>query len=788
MSSKREVSDLQFSNISLWYIPAIVLVLRIWTSISGQLVVSYFITPLAYIIVASSLIPVIRARTTNYRSVIFLASGIFVFGCSEAVWVILDRVFHLDPVLILPLSYLYVVPNLCFAFAFIIYSLINLHLWHPIQFAVDLIAVSIINIKFIFILFFDASFFGHIELDPLNFSMYLNIALDTIVITMLVTIYISSRSTKVDFCSKLIAIAMVMYSTADFLYVHQVLNNTYAPNGLIDLIYIGALLLLATGVKISYLRFKPEQIVKSELKLINEGPIWAAWWILIMPTLSIVLHGIHLQDLLEYALIIIAYLIASLYIQNNIVNERLLSERTVNNEKLLARIDERTKALQSINEELTFITQHDALTGLYNRNHFLDLVDKSIALNGPNHPMFLILVDIDRFKMINDLYGQDLGDVVLKRTAERLNGFCNGLSYSARLGSDEFAILCYGNMDLNQIQPKLNQLFTLFEEPIDIFPFQILVNIRIGLACYPENARDTLGLLKCVKTAVEQAKSKKLKTYSIYDKKVHEQVRRRHEVELALLKADMDVEFTLFYQSQYDATGQILFGMEALIRWDSPILGRVNPAEFISVAEDTGLILNLGIWVMATAMRQIVEWNTKNDSNLRMGINISPLQLENSNFMESVMALIHETGVKTDWLNFEITESSAMAALDVFGTVLTALSELGIAVSIDDFGTGYSSYSYLRRFSIDYLKIDKQLVDMITTISDDAQIVHAIIAMAKVLKIKTVAEGVETIDQVLLLNQMGCDKIQGYYFGKPIPAVEFEIQHIGAKSSILARK
>jgi EAL domain-containing protein (putative c-di-GMP-specific phosphodiesterase class I) len=217
-----------------------------------------------------------------------------------------------------------------------------------------------------------------------------------------------------------------------------------------------------------------------------------------------------------------------------------------------------------------------------------------------------------------------------------------------------------------------------------------------------------------------------------------------------------------------------MFGAEALLRWDSPALGKVGPDEFIFVAEETGLIFGLGDWVMKKSMQQITKWNTKFGDELIVSINISPIQIEDSKFIERVLELIAETGVSPKWINFEITESSTIESKDEFLSVLTRLSEIGISFAIDDFGTGYSTYGYLKRFPIDYLKIDKQLIDTITSVPKDARVVRAIIAMAKAFKIYSVAEGAETKEQVELLRRIGCNSVQGYYFGKPVSANEFE--------------
>lgn len=726
-------------NLFLWYLPAIFLIIHGWMSWTQNELWGNVMAPIALFAASFSLIPFITRKVITYLTVLFFALGIFVFGLAETIWAILDIFGYQDPSENVFLLYLYAVPNLCFVLAVISFLLVNLKRWHPVQLGLDLFAVSSVMVGAVYFVFFK----GHIAMDSENLSALLYLVLDTLGMSILITIFTSSRSSKTGLGHKIIFLAMLAYTFADGLYINQVFNNQYVPYGLTDWLYIASLLITASGVKVAYQELISGPENPEATMLVNVGSIWNSWWILIIPILTFILRGARLVNVAYFALILIFYLLASLYVQNHIATENLLKERTANNEALQDRVNERTSELQAINRELEHIIQYDSLTGLHSRSRFLDMIDQTLLYRDPSQPVYMALIDIDRFKMINDLYSQDIGDKALQQIAGRIRGLCDEHVEAARLGGDEFAFLFIGYPAFDSVQAKLDALFSLFQKPLLISPFQIPVKIHVGVASYPENAHDRTGLLKCAKTAVEQAKSKKLLTYSVYDKSIHEQVRRRHEIGIALQKADLEREFSLVYQPIYDTSGQDLLGMEALLRWDSSILGMISPFEFIPAAEETGMILALGEWVMTTAMRQIAQWNAENKTDYRISINISAIQLESMTFIERVQSLILETQVNPAWLNFEITESIAMKSQDIFVPVLEKLAVLGISVAMDDFGTGYSSYGYLKSYSINYLKIDKQLIDSITTRPDDALIVRAIVAMADALQIKTIAEGVE---------------------------------------------
>ncbi len=319
------------------------------------------------------------------------------------------------------------------------------------------------------------------------------------------------------------------------------------------------------------------------------------------------------------------------------------------------------------------------------------------------------------------------------------------------------------------------RLVDAFQEPLEVEPWQFLVSVSLGIARFPEDAKTRPELMTMAEMAMYHAKKQDAHRFSFYSNWFREGMRRRHEIEMALRRADFDQEFTLHYQPQFQSRKRTLVGMEALLRWQSPELGNVSPAEFIPVAEDTGLIIPIGQWVTRNALLQIADWNHRFMASLRMGINFSPRQFDVPGFIESLNDQMRRYEVHPSWVDVEITENTAMRTEVSTEEMLTALTGLGVSISIDDFGTGYSSLSYIKRFDIDCLKIAKPLIDNVALGEGDVQIIGAIVMMAKTMRLRTIAEGVEDEGQLAILQRLGCDEIQGYLLGKPVPADRFEM-------------
>ncbi|PUA20172.1 EAL domain-containing protein [Glaciimonas sp. PCH181] len=427
--------------------------------------------------------------------------------------------------------------------------------------------------------------------------------------------------------------------------------------------------------------------------------------------------------------------------------------------------------------ELEHQAQYDPLTGLVNRNVLSDRLSQAIAYGARyNYQVWVLFVDLDRFKFVNDTLGHNAGDKVLKKVATLLKTFTREGDTIARLGSDEFVlILPEGDDGAHGLSVKLIQrMMEAIERPLEIEGKNFFLTCSVGVAVYPNDGQEAEILLKHADIAMYRAKELGNNNYQFYTAKMNERALERLRIEGDLRSALDRNEFILHYQPQIDLrTGQII-GMEALIRWVHPTLGLVSPARFIDLAEETGLIVQIGAWVLRTACEYTKALQSQGLGYLRISVNLSVRQFYQHNLVESVAKMLDETGLAPRYLELELTESLVMTDVQLAVSILQHLKLVGVKLSIDDFGTGYSSLAYLKRFPIDALKIDQSFVRDITRDQDDAAIVASIISLAHNLRLQVIAEGVETREQLSYLQLHHCDEVQGYYFSPGITGEAFE--------------
>jgi diguanylate cyclase (GGDEF)-like protein/PAS domain S-box-containing protein len=421
------------------------------------------------------------------------------------------------------------------------------------------------------------------------------------------------------------------------------------------------------------------------------------------------------------------------------------------------------------------VAQHDVLTGLPNRSLLQDRLGQAVSYaNRSGRPVWVMLIDLDRFKFVNDSMGHKAGDVLLMTVAARLRGALRDSDTVARLSGDEFVALLSEHHDEPLTPDIVQRLMDAVAQPVMLGTKEFFVTCSIGVAVYPSDGTPAENLIEHADIAMYRAKKLGRNNFQFYSPAMNEESLERVRIESALRNALERNEFVLHYQPQVDLkTGQIV-GMEALIRWKHPELGMVSPVRFIGVAEDTGLIVPIGAWVMRTAAAQNKAWQDAGLGRLRVAVNLSARQFASSDLLQNIEAVLNETGLDPACLELELTESLFMSDVTPAVELLHRMKSLGVNLSIDDFGTGYSSFSYLSRFPIDVLKIDRSFVNDIGHDANDAAIVASIIALAHNLRLSVIAEGVETAEQLDYLRHQGCDEMQGYYFSRPLPAQEFE--------------
>ncbi|WP_313203298.1 EAL domain-containing protein [Pseudomonas sp.] len=442
-----------------------------------------------------------------------------------------------------------------------------------------------------------------------------------------------------------------------------------------------------------------------------------------------------------------------------------------------ARLEARTAALAHsltlANQELTQLALHDTLTGLPNRTLLSDRIEQAIGKVAEQGGCFaLMFIDLDGFKPVNDAFGHHVGDLLLKAVAARLRGHLHSQDTLARIGGDEFVLLVELQEPEDAMDVAAKQV-NLVSRVFRVAEHDLQLTASLGIVLYPGNGQDQLELLRNADAAMYHAKSAGKNGYSFFDASMNSNARQQLQLLQDLRTALEQGQFRLHYQPKFAAQACLPIGAEALLRWEHPQHGLMLPDRFIGLAEKTGLIIPIGEWVLHEACRQMRQWLEQGHSEWRMAVNLSAIQFCHAGLVDSVARALQENGLPANRLTLEITETTAMHDADASLAVLQRLSDMGVDLSIDDFGTGYSSLMYLKRLPANELKIDRGFVRDLEQDSDDAAIVSAIVALGQALGLRIVAEGVETDRQQDFLTRLGCDSLQGYLLGQPVPAEQF---------------
>jgi diguanylate cyclase len=453
-------------------------------------------------------------------------------------------------------------------------------------------------------------------------------------------------------------------------------------------------------------------------------------------------------------------------------NERLVKDHVGRLEEVITL---RTHGLEAANRQLRHLATHDALTGLPNRVLLDDRLAQAMALADRDKRSFALMVcDLDRFKLVNDSLGHRAGDELLQEVARRLSAVARTADTVARFGGDEFVLVGSSLADAEDAMQLAARAIEVLRAPVRIAGIDVHVSPSIGIALYPEDGASIEALLAHADAAMYAAKHQGRGSVQRYLPGMHAGIEDRVQMESELHQAIELKQFELHYQPKVDTRTGVVRSAEALIRWLHPSRGLVSPAEFIPLAEECGLIGAIGEWVIREACRQARAWQEEGVPSLRISVNLSASQFREAGLVDSIRRALDDVGLPARYLEVELTESAVMSDPEQSVAILEQLSAMGVLVSVDDFGTGYSSMSYLRRFPIDKLKIDRVFINEIASRPEDASIVRAIVSLAHSLNLKVVAEGVETTAQLDFLKTAGCDEYQGYHYSRPLPAEQFQ--------------
>jgi diguanylate cyclase (GGDEF)-like protein len=442
-------------------------------------------------------------------------------------------------------------------------------------------------------------------------------------------------------------------------------------------------------------------------------------------------------------------------------------------------------AQKRVEAELAHMARYDALTGLANRALFLEKVNEALLrLSRHDEPFSVLMLDLDRFKAVNDSLGHAIGDSLLKAVGERLRRLVRDLDVVARLGGDEFAIIQIADSNqLDQVTVLANRVLSALTEPYDIDGRKIVVGTSIGISMAPKHADDADALVRHADLALYKAKSEGRNRFRFFETAMEADARDRRELEEDMRRALLRNEFELHYQTVIDVGRRECCGAEALVRWRHPERGLLFPDKFIALAEESGLIMPLGGWILRRACRDAAKW----PSNLKVAVNLSAVQIKQSNLIEVLKSALKDSGLDPNRLELEITETVLVEKSEENLAVLHEIKNLGVSIILDDFGIGYSSMRYLQMFPFDKIKIDKSFIQSMTTHSGSAAIVCAITGLGRGLDIETTAEGVETAEQLAFLRTAGCQLAQGYLFSRPVPLSQLSFERPEAlRSEVMA--
>lgn len=696
----------------------------------------------------------------------------------------ISRIYQESGILIITTDILFLISGISLLTGLIKLFKRDLKFLEKDQLKIDIIQISVLVICFIIGVFyndFDYAKFFYLS-DSISGMLELLIILCSSLIILFVTLHVASI--RIEVLTK-----HFKFMTA-FYYLHilivmlsanlRITSSVFGrlPIDLTHYISIISIIISVSGF------YDEAEIIRRELvsrtNPYNIGTSFSMYWFLSFALLMTFMGFINLAIFLNICLLVFVMTITDKINQNSFKTKINLINEKLDKADAYAMIKNQEDEISMLNMNLIMESTVDPISSLFNRTYFIQQVDEATIID---NPFTIVLINVSRFGVINELYGYETGDKILFEIALRLKEICPDNSVLSRFCGDEFALILHTKDD-NDINEFIDVMIEKLLEKYIVDDLEFALDLKWGISIYPDDSKTANELLKYANVALNYAKINQGDPTPLRSVFVYEKLKRKSYMELELRNIDMSSQLEIYYQAQIDTISSELVGIESLLRWKHPVDGFISPVEFIPIAEEIGAIHNMTYWVLQNSMEKIKDWNIKYDKNLRISVNISARSFHKTVFLPTLEELLETSGISPSWFCVEITEHSAMSSSARAEEFFTAINSMGIRVSIDDFGTGYSSISYLRRFDVDEIKIDKELVDNIAKEHTDYAIINAVISMAKALEIDTVVEGVETKEQYEILRNLGCNTIQGFYFAKPMEAVFFEERFLGKKSQI----
>lgn len=759
---KKFISAIIIVLITLCYYAALVVQSDFWGNI-----LSPFVTGIAAIYLIRAFL---ISKSKQNKAAYFIGSiSILAWLLSDLLWLVSEPLWGVNPEDYGFFSQIYSFTNL-FLMIFVLFKFRVMKRWNRVLVATDTITLSLCLMILVWVLFLDRNL-QNLLLIQADFTIFASLILDYLTFSWIAIWYFSARKETIHKGKRLLATGIVVYVICDIYYYYEYLLTVYDPNSLLDGVYVLGFLMIGYGAFVKA-QNEEEDTEKREGFQAAKGQ---ALLLIIAPILLILFEGFVLEYLLILVSIIMIYQFMILYIQRNILRDYMLEEEQKINQELEKAVTERTK-------ELRELAYRDLVTKLYNRKYLVEHLQNFQNQCKEDQKIVLYYIDINRYKMLKATYGNLISEQLLFLTAQKLDLRMKEKDMESALlamyGEDVFIIARMGVYSETETEQFAEEILNLITVRYQIENYEIMVSANVGIAFYPDDSGTVEQLISHGSIAMNRARTEGYNKYQFFDHTVSASVLMKNRVELLLKKSNFDKEFYLDYQPQVLSRSQDIVGVEALLRWKLLTGEMLSPAIFIPIAEETGIIAELGYWIIRKVFWQMKEWEKHTGVLLPVAINISAKQLIQKDFVEQFTKLILEYEMNPLYVEIEITESIQLEANTEMKKSLQELKALGVSIAIDDFGTGYSSLYYIKHLNVDRIKIAKELVDHVVEDEFDATIIKSIINIAEIGNIAVIAEGVETKEQWEYLRELGCEQIQGYYFARPLSPDQIQTEWI----------